>query len=77
MNNSVTRRDQLAANMLVCTHTIKTLIIRIADLENDKQLSNEEKFEQIKNIKLEISKVGMEIDSIKKEITLISDYSIN
>lgn len=77
MNNNVSRRDQLAAKMMVCSQIMRELITRIADLENDTQLSNEEKFEQIKNIKLEISKVGTEIDSIKKEITLIRDYSIN
>ena len=77
MNNSVSRRDQLAAKMMVCTYTVKTLIIKIGDLENDTELSNEEKFEQIKNMKLEISKVGAEIDNLKNEIKLLATYSIN
>jgi hypothetical protein len=68
MNNSVSRRDQLAAQMMVCTYTVKQLIFKIGDLEKDTELSNEEKFEQIKNIKLEISKVGVEIDIIKKRL---------
>ena len=77
MNNNVSRRDQLAAKMMVCSYTMKQLIIRIGDLEDTTQLSNEEKFEQIKNIKLEISKVSTEIDNIKREITLLSAYSVN
>ena len=45
MNNNVSRRDQLAAKMMVCSYTMKQLIIRIGDLEDTTQLSNEEKFE--------------------------------
>lgn len=77
MNNNVSRRDQLAARMMVCSYTMKELIVKIGDLEKDTQLSNEEKFEEIKNIRLEISKVGTEIDSLKKEIKLLESYSIN
>ena len=33
--------------------------------------------DQIKKIQEEITKVGTEIDSIKKEIMLLTDYSIN
>jgi len=77
MNNNVSRRDQLAAQMMVCTHTVKELLTKIGDLENNTQLSNDEKFEQIKNIRLEISEVSTEIDNLKREIKMLATYTIN
>jgi hypothetical protein len=71
------RRDQLAAKMLVCSYTARNLLERIGALEADTGLTSEEKFAQIKIIREEISKVGTEIDSIKKEITLLNAYSVN
>jgi hypothetical protein len=71
------RRDVLAARMLVCSDTLKNLLMRIAALEADKELSADEKLSQIKIVKEEITKVGTEIDSIKKEIKLLDAYSIN
>jgi hypothetical protein len=71
------RRDQLAAKMLVASYTARNLLERIGALEADKELTTEEKFTQIKIIREEISKVGTEIDSIKKEITLLNAYTVN
>lgn len=71
------RREQLAAKMLVCSHTAKNLLEKICDLEINTILTSEEKFAQIKIIREEISKVGTEIDSIKNEIKLLTDYSVN
>jgi hypothetical protein len=71
------RKDQLAAKMMTCSWTLRELLKRIADLENDKELSMDEKIVQIKIIKEEISKVGEDIVNIKKEIKLLSEYSVN
>jgi peptidoglycan hydrolase CwlO-like protein len=71
------RRTQLSANMLACSYTVKKLLLRISALEEDVETPIEEKFSQIKKIKDEITKVGTEIDSIKKEITLLNNYNVN
>ena len=70
-------KDQLAAKMMTCSWTLRELLTRIGELENDKELSMNEKMVQIKIIKDEITKVGTEIASIKKEITLLNAYSVN
>ncbi len=74
---SESRRALLSANMLACSYTVKNLLARIYALEEDTQVSVEEKLSQIKKIREEITKVGMEIDSIKKEITLLNSYNVN
>jgi peptidoglycan hydrolase CwlO-like protein len=51
--------------------------MRIAEVENDTETPLEDKVSQIKKIKDEITKVGTEIDSIKKEITLLNAYNVN
>ena len=70
-------KDQLAVKMLTCSWTVRELITQIAALENNTELSMNEKIAQIKIIKDEITKVGTEIASIKKEITLLNAYSVN
>lgn len=71
------RRDGLAAKMLVASFTVRDLLAKISVLEKTTELSLNEKLEQIKIIKEEITKVGVEIDSIKREITLLNAYSVN
>lgn len=71
------RRDGLAAKMLVASFTVRDLLAKISVLETSTELSLNEKLEQIKIIKEEITKVGVEIDSIKREITLLNAYSVN
>ncbi len=71
------RRALLSANMLACNYTVKNLLSKIYALEADTQTTSEEKLSEIKKIKDEITKVSTEIDSIKKEITLLNDYSVN
>jgi hypothetical protein len=71
------RKIQLSAKMLVCTHTVKNLLDRIHAIEEDTEASTESKLLQIKKIRDEITKVGMEIDTIKTEITLLKLYSVN
>jgi hypothetical protein len=71
------RNAQLAAKMLVCSYTVRDLLDKIRTLEADTQVPLEEKFFQIKKIREEISKVGMEIDNIKREVTLLKSYNVN
>jgi type I restriction-modification system DNA methylase subunit len=71
------RRIQLSANMMVCNYTVRNLLSKIAALEANAQVPVEEKLSEIKKIKDEITKVGTEIDSIKKEITLLNSYNLN
>ncbi|MGI0058156.1 MAG: hypothetical protein ACREBJ_00170 [Nitrosotalea sp.] len=71
------RNAQLAQKMLVCSYAARGLLDKIRSLEANTQVSQEEKFFQIKKINEEITKVGAEIDSIKGELTLLSSYSIN
>ena len=71
------RRVQLSTNMLVCNYTVKKLLLRIAELERDAEAPLETKLTEIKKIKDEITKVGTEIDSIKKEITLLNTFNVN
>ena len=71
------RKIQLSTKMLVCSHTVKNLLERIHAIEADTETPNEEKLVQIKKIKEEITKVGTEIDTVKKEITLLNAYNVN
>ena len=71
------RRIQLSSNMLACKYTVKKLLRRIFDLELDTETSTEEKMSEIKKIKDEMTKVGAEIDKIKKEIRLLGNYNVN
>jgi type I restriction-modification system DNA methylase subunit len=71
------RCDQLAAKMLVCSYVVRGLLDKIRTLEGATEVPLAEKLSEIKKIKDEITKVGTEIDSIKKEITLLKSYSVN
>jgi type I restriction-modification system DNA methylase subunit len=52
-------------------------LLKIAELEQDTEAPLEAKLSEIKKIKDEITKVGTEIDSIKREITLLNTYNVN
>ena len=71
------RLAQLSSNMLACRHTVKKLLRRIFDLELDTETSSEEKMPEIKKIKDEMMKVGVEIDKINQEIRLLRNYNVN
>ena len=70
-------RDQLAVNMLECSRIVNNLIKKIDILEANNVLSLTEKSSQLKIINEEITKVGMEIASIKNMIMLLDKISIN
>lgn len=69
--------DNLTIKMLVSHLTVKNLLAKISALEVDTEMTLEEKLSQIKKIKEELTKVGTEIDSIKKEITLLNTCNVN
>ena len=71
------RRISLNAKLVVCSHTVKSLMVQISEIEADTQVPANEKLSKIKIIREELSKVGMEIDTVKKEIKLLNEYSIN
>jgi len=71
------RRITLNARLVVAKHTVQNLLQQIKEIEGNAQTDVNEKLSQIKNIREEITKVGTEIDNIKKEITLLNAYSVN
>ncbi len=77
MTTDNTRGITLTARMVVARHTLKNLISQIKEIEGDVQADVNAKLSQIKKIKEEITKVGMEIDSIKREIRLLNSYNVN
>lgn len=79
MSNSgdAARRSGLHARLVVAMHTVRSLLGRIQEIEDDTETSANEKLSEIKKIRDEITKVGTEIDSIKREITLLTAYSLN
>jgi peptidoglycan hydrolase CwlO-like protein len=74
---SYDRRISLNARVVVAKHTLRNLIGQIKEIEGNAQTDVNVKLSQIKKIKEEITKVGMEIDSIKREITLLNTYNVN
>lgn len=75
MNQS--KQSLLSAKMLVCNYTVKNLLSQIEEIETDIQTPINEKIQKMKKIRDEIMKVGMEIDNIKKEITLLNTCNLN
>jgi hypothetical protein len=67
----------LGVRLNIATQTMKLLLKDLDRLEADTQSSPNQRLEEIKKIKLELSKVGAEIDNIKREITLLKDYRVN
>jgi hypothetical protein len=67
----------LSTKMLIAVHTVKDLLAQIKKIEDDAQTSTIEKLSQIKNIRIEISKVSLEIDNIKRECKLLTTRNVN
>ncbi len=67
----------LETRLVVAKETVRSLLFRIQEIEGSVQLGENEKLSEIKKIKEEMIKVGMEIDNIKKEITLLNTYHVN
>lgn len=74
---SYDRRITLNARIVVARHLLQNLLEQIKKIEADAQADVNANLFQIKKIKEEMTKVGMEIDSIKREITLLNTYNVN
>jgi division protein CdvB (Snf7/Vps24/ESCRT-III family) len=77
MTSDLASTTILGAKLLIAIDAVKSLTAKIKELEEDMQTPVIQKLSQIKKIKEELSKVGTEIDMIKKSIKLLSDYHIN
>ena len=71
------RRLMLSGKMLICNKTVKNLLSKIEEIENDVQSPTTEKIEKMQKIRDEIMKVDTEIDNIKNEIKLLDSRNIN
>jgi peptidoglycan hydrolase CwlO-like protein len=71
------RRITLNARVVVARHVLHSLLAQIKEIEADANTDVNTKLSKIKKIKDEITKVGTEIDSIKREITLLNTYNVN
>lgn len=71
------KKAQLVIQMKICSNILKELLYQIKCIENNAQTSTNDKLSKMKKIREELSKVGTEIDSIKKEIKVIQTYSLN
>jgi len=71
------RHRNLRINLVVCQTIIKGYLLHLDTIEKEPDTSIEEKFAQIAKIREEITKVGTEIDILKKEINLLATYSVN
>lgn len=74
---SQSREDQLTVKLKEYFNVLKKYSRQMKLIEEDTETPNNEKILQIKKIIAELSKVGTEIDSIKKEITIIRNYNLN
>ncbi len=74
---SLSTKADLSARMLICNLTLKNLLTQIKAIENNTQLSTDNKLIEIKKIQEEIKKVGTEIDIVKKEIRLLRASHLN
>ena len=74
---SFDRRITLNARVVVARHVLHNLLSQIKEIEADANTDVNTKLSKIKKIKDEITKVGTEIDSIKREITLLNTYNVN
>jgi hypothetical protein len=75
--NPETKKSQFTIQLQICSNILKNLLYQIECIENDTQTPNNDKFLKMKKIREELSKVGTEIDNIKKEIKIIHAHSLN
>lgn len=63
--------------LVTAEQQLHDLLDRITEIEKDNNTSDLEKLAKIKKIQEEITKVGTEIDNIKREIKLLNAYNVN
>lgn len=74
---NLNKKINLSLKLAEHVQTLKNFLKQIKEIEDDTISSVNNKFSKIKKIQEEISKVGVQIDIIKKEITLTNSYNIN
>jgi hypothetical protein len=67
---SNTKRSYFRAQLIAASWAVQDLLEQIEGVENDLKSSLEDRLAKTKKIREELSKVGMEIDNIKREIRL-------
>jgi len=77
MASSVATVTVLGTKLSVAYQSIKELMAELKRIEMDTKTPAIERLSQIKKIREELNKVGDEIDSIKREITLLNAYRVN
>jgi len=77
MASDIASMTFLTVKLSMAIANVKLLMQKINEIETDTQTPAIEKLSQIKKIREELSKVGTEIDIIKKEITLLNAYRVN
>ena len=77
MSSYLTLKPWLKSRLEECSKILKEYLSQLDAIEKDINTPESQRITQIKKIRDEITKVGTEIDSIKKEIMLLKDYSIN
>ena len=73
----MTKNFQLETKLVIAKQTILALLKQLRGIESDTKTPAETKLLQIKKIKEELETIGTEVDNIKNEITLITDYRVN
>lgn len=71
------RQIDLITKMFMCQYAVQNLLTEISALEVDAQVPATEKLSQIKNIRTKLTKVSTEIDSLKRELTLLNTRNVN
>lgn len=71
------RKAVLSAKLIVYMDTIKLLLCEINEVEHSEHTPIDTRRAKLKIITEEINKVGIEIDNVKKEITIHSNYNVN
>lgn len=77
MAPSATTITVLGTKLSVAYQSVKELMAELKRIEADTKTPAIERLSQIKKIREELNKVGDEIDSIKREITLLNAYRVN
>lgn len=67
----------LIIKMFVLRQMVQDCLEEISKIETDEKMSVETKLLEIEKIKKELTKVGAEVDILKKEIKLLSTCNIN
>lgn len=71
------RMAMLGVRLTIATQAMRNLLEDLDRLDADTKSSPNQKLEEIKKIRRELSKVELEIDKIKEEITLLKAYRVN